>query len=345
MLLSETSTLRPAASRRKSNNTHHTAHAKMRLIHLIRALNVSEGLSPADLTRRFGVRQRTIERDINLLKEAGLRITYDRKKHHYRIVGKSFLAPVEFMPDEVMALLLLASHIGDDPILQKPALQAMAKIRSQLPADEWMEVEPLEKHVSVRPVVGEAPGSDGDVYMKIETAIRSRCELDCVYEAAHSRQGENRRRFILRPYHLLFSNRAWYVIGHCSDRRALRTLKLVRFEAIKMTDRKFRIPSDFSVAQYLGKCWRLIPGKPRANVCLHIAKEFAPGICETQWHGSQQVELQSDGSAILNFTVDGFDEIIWWILSLGPQCRVLHPPELAMKVRDLAARTAAIYAV
>ena len=124
---------------------------------------------------------------------------------------------------------------------------------------------------------------------------------------------------------------------------ALRTLKLVRFEGITATPRKFRIPKDFSIARYLGNCWRLIPGKPRARVRLHIALEFAESICETQWHSTQEAHGQPDGSVILDFTVDGFDEIAWWILSMGPQCRVLQPPELAAKVCDLAARTAELY--
>ena len=332
-----------AMPRNTSHRADHAKPAKVRLIQLIRTIGGPEGLSTAQLARRFGVRNRTIERDIKLLKGAGVRIAYDRKNHRYRMTGESFLAPLEFTPKEAMALLLLASHIGDDPILHEPATRAMDKIRSQLPPAMWTELEPAATRISVRSVAGDDPGADADAYLKIESAIRQQCEMDCVYEAAHSREGNNRRAFTLRPYHLLFGNRAWYVVGFCTDRNDLRTLKLVRFEGITTTARKFRMPKDFSIASYLGNCWRLIPGKPRAAVRLHIAREFAASICETQWHHTQEAVGRADGSVILEFTVDGFDEIAWWILSMGPQCRVLQPPELAAKVCNLAARTAELY--
>lgn len=331
-------------SRQARHRARHADAAKIRLLQISDALRRGEGSTSASLARRFGVKQRTIERDIHLLKQAGMQVICDRKSHYYRIGRESFLPPVEFTPDEVLALLLLESHIGRDPVLQKPTRQALAKIRSQLPAAVGMQLNSLENRITVRPITGDAPGSDTDAYLKVQVAIQQGYELECVYEAAHSRTGENRRTFVLRPYHLLFSNRAWYVIGYCRNRKELRTLKLVRFEGIATTKRKFRIPADFSLADYLGKCWRLIPGKPQAQVRLHIAREFAAGLCETQWHSTQEAEFQPDGSAFMNFTVDGLDEIVWWILGLGPQCRVLEPPELAAKVRDLAARMAGVYA-
>ena len=192
MLTTQRSTRPHATSRQSSHRADNATQAKVRLIHLIHAISGPEGLSPELLAQRFCVRNRTIERDIKLLKGASVRIAYDRKNHRYRIMGESFLAPLEFTPKEVMALLLLASHIGDDPILHEPATQAMGKIHSQLPPAMWTELEPVATRISVRSVAGDDPGADADAYLKIETAIRQRCELKCVYEAAHSREGNNR---------------------------------------------------------------------------------------------------------------------------------------------------------
>ncbi len=40
---------------------------------------------------------------------------------------------------------------------------------------------------------------------------------------------------------------------------------------------------------------------------------------------------------IFRCKVDGLDEIVWWILSMGPHCVVNKPPELADRVGELAA--------
>ena len=41
--------------------------------------------------------------------------------------------------------------------------------------------------------------------------------------------------------------------------------------------------------------------------------------------------------------VSGLEEIVWWILSMGPHCKVIKPKALADRVRELANQTAAIY--
>ena len=36
-------------------------------------------------------------------------------------------------------------------------------------------------------------------------------------------------------------------------------------------------------------------------------------------------------------------EIVWWVLSMGPYCKVIQPEELADRVAKLAQETAAVY--
>jgi predicted DNA-binding transcriptional regulator YafY len=38
------------------------------------------------------------------------------------------------------------------------------------------------------------------------------------------------------------------------------------------------------------------------------------------------------------------EEIVWWVLSMGPHCVVQHPGELAQQVKSLAAVIVAKYA-
>ena len=41
---------------------------------------------------------------------------------------------------------------------------------------------------------------------------------------------------------------------------------------------------------------------------------------------------------IFRCKVDGLDEIVWWILSMGPHCVVKKPKELVERVKELATR-------
>jgi predicted DNA-binding transcriptional regulator YafY len=55
-----------------------------------------------------------------------------------------------------------------------------------------------------------------------------------------------------------------------------------------------------------------------------------------QWHSTQKVTFQPDGSAIVDFRVDGLGEITWWILGYGDQVQVLAPKVLRRKVAEIA---------
>ena len=51
---------------------------------------------------------------------------------------------------------------------------------------------------------------------------------------------------------------------------------------------------------------------------------------------AQTVETQDDGTMLFRCTVDGLEEVTWWVLSMGHHCTVLEPCELAERVKELA---------
>lgn len=331
-------------TRRRVNAASH-ADPKIRLIRLWGLISIGEGQSPASLAIAFNVNTRTIHRDLEILQKAGCKIKFDRKTGRYRTSNAGFLPPMDFLQDEALALMLLGQHIPDDPVLEDAAKRAMAKIRSLLPPVLQDQIAPLEKRVSVRPVGTDNAEAARDVYSRLQQAIGEQREVLCQYDAARSSEKVSRdATFSFRPYHLLFSNRAWYVIGYRVDRQATRSLKLIRFTKISLQDKRFTMPPDFTVAGYLGQCWRMIPGGKRHHIVIRIDPDFATGIAETQWHGTQDVKTQADGSNLISFDVDGLEEIVWWILGMGPHCQVLQPPELINRVMELSSMTAKLYA-
>jgi len=81
----------------------------------------------------------------------------------------------------------------------------------------------------------------------------------------------------------------------------------------------------------------MIRGDKRYEVELLFDAEFAETVADTHWHRTQEFIWRDDGSILFRCTVDGLDEIIWWILSMGPHCVVKRPKELAERVKQLAA--------
>jgi len=156
-------------------------------------------------------------------------------------------------------------------------------------------------------------------------------------------RSKNGDAFIFKPYTLFFNQRAWYAVGYHSKHNEVRCLKLNRFTRIEPLDQPYTIPKSFSLAAHLGNAWRMMRGDKTFKVELHFDPEFAETIADTHWHSTQEVIWNEDESITFRCKVDGLDEIVWWVLSMGPHCTVQKPKELIELVRTLAGATAAKY--
>lgn len=319
-----------------------------RLLTILWLVQSGRGWNAVRLAEYCEVTVRTIYRDLRVLKSAGIPCDYDPESGGYRIRGDFYMKPVDLTFQEMLALIALGERIGgqNQVPFTRAAVQAVAKLRLQLPAALRRELEAVEQHIWVRLAAASPPDSVQDVFDKVQRAIAERRVLRCSYEPVSSSEGEKddsaNRDFFFRPYALFFSQRAWYAVGWHEKRKAIRSLKLNRFDRIELTDQHYTIPRNFSLQEHLGYAWRMIRGRPRYQVELEFDAEFGDTIAETQWHVTQDTKWEGN-KLIFRCTVDGLEEIVWWVLSMGPHCRVRAPEELAQKVRELAAQTAALY--
>jgi predicted DNA-binding transcriptional regulator YafY len=330
-----------------------------RLLHILTLIQSQRGWTTARLAAECGKGQRTIFRDIEMLRAAGIPCHYDAEEGGYYIQKDFFMPPVELTVDEALALVALGKHLGGKSQIPftGAAAKAIAKIRSQLPSKIRSELDDLDPYLSIK--LPQTASEDGqrDVYDRVRHAITKRRALRCSYDSVTSHQrnanghgngngkspGGKDEVFTFKPYALFFSQRAWYVVGHHGGRGEVRTLKLSRFSRCEQTDQPYFIPDDFTLEKHQGNAWRMIPGKKSYDIELQVDRDFAETLADTNWHSTQSIEWQDDGSIIFRCKVDGLEEIVWWILGHGPHVVVRKPKELANQIRDLAAGIVANY--
>lgn len=318
-----------------------------RMLAILRLVANEPGWTVPKLARHFGVNEMTIHRDRRRLAACGIVLAYDAKRKGYGLANNSFILPTTLTADEALALTTVCEHIcGREQIaFLTPAAEALNKIREALPPALREEIARLSRHVVIRTARGAPPDSAqsyADVFQRMREAIATGRALSCRYESAHGRGQWD--PFVFHPYTLLFCVRAWYVVGWHGTHRDIRCLKLSRFLQARVLRETYAIPADFSIESYLGNAWLMIRGQPEYQVELRIAPQFAETFADTLWHPTQKIEPHDDGTITFRCTVAGLDEIVWAVLGFGPFCRVVHPPELAAKVRELAAATACQYA-
>ena len=318
-----------------------------RLLRLIGAIQSRRGLNAGDLARLCEIHERTVYRDLDTLNASGVPCAFDPETNGYRIKGGFFMPPVELTFEEAMALVAVFEGVaaeGQVPFFGA-AGRAAEKIRSQLPPAVLEALEPLDDHIRIDLPATMADESCRDVYDSVRKAIAERRALLCTYEApgsSHPDGPADDEEFDFRPYSLWYCQRAFYAVGLHGGRGEIRRLKLNRFTSVTATDRPYAIPDDFDPRQDLGLAWRMIRGN-RHRIAVRFEPEFSDNASETRWHSTQEESWDDAGRVTLTFTVDGLEEIVWWVLGYGPGAMVLEPPELIERVRGLVRATAERY--
>jgi len=228
-----------------------------RLLELITLLRNERGWNTSTLAERYGCSERSIYRDLEALKELAVPCHYDETTGDYRIRRDFFLPPVHLTLEEALAVIALGRRIGEREQIpfMAPAAKAMTKLRGQLPSKLREPLERVEDHVDIRLAAAGSADGVSDVYEQVRRAIAYRRALRCSYESLEAKDNPDRAEevFLFYPYHLLFSQRAWYAVGHHDGRGAVRKLKLQRFTLCEETEREFEIPVDFSLEDQLGR--------------------------------------------------------------------------------------------
>ncbi len=313
-----------------------------RVLKIITLLQGRRFYNADEMAAECEVSRRTVYRDLATIEKAGIPFFFDRATGGYRIHETGFLPPVNLNVDEALALVLMASELGRTgrlPLFQ-PARDAAAKIESTLPLGLRATLGSLVQHMAVRPGPMARHNALQQTYEGVRRALVRNETLQCVYISFHD-GGQVRLR--LDPYWLMFHERAWYVVGRSSRTRDVRTFKLGRFKEIASTGRRFKRPKDLTLEKHLGYAWRMIRGDTRYDVAMKFSPLVGPNVAEVTWHATQRVRWHDDGSITFTATVDGLDEIVWWVLGYGPHVEVLAPPELRARVREMTRETLARY--
>ena len=293
-------------------------------------------MNVAALASELNICKRSVHRELRALEvAAGVALHFNREEGGYQFPHGFFLPPVNLTLGEALALSMMSSELGrlkQMPLLEQ-AWQGMLKIRSQLPTSIQDQLVQADKTVKIRTAAASPHDGSSQLLMEISNAITSKRKLRLVYES--SAAPKDLRPFLFRPYSLYFGQRAWYVVGHSERAGEERTLKLSRMSEVVTTDFPYGIPDGWSLDKAFGKAWRMVRGKRRYDVAVEFTGEFARTMAETLWHPTQKISWPSADSCLFECEVDGLDEIVWWVLSYGPNATVIKPTLLADRVHEL----------
>jgi predicted DNA-binding transcriptional regulator YafY len=146
----------------------------------------------------------------------------------------------------------------------------------------------------------------------------------------------------MHPYDVIDYHGWLYVVGFAPQHNAKRTWKVNRIDA-RADPMHFQRPGDFRVDEYLAGSFGMYHGDGELRVKIRFCSAAARYVRETNWHPSQQLTAQADGSLLAEFVLSGTQEIKSWIYGFGPDAEVLEPESLRREMAAELEQLRAIY--
>ncbi len=312
--------------------------ARMMRIH--EALKRGQYPNCTSLSEMLEVSYKTVQRDIDFMRDQlGLPIEYATTEFgfHYTEEVREF-PNVQVSEGELIALFVaqkaLTQYQGTS--FERPLSAAFRKLTEGLKDEVTVALKDWDSVFSFKalgPSVTDLRQFDG-----LSGAIRRREAIRFNYRKLNSRSHEQRT---CHPYHLTCVDNQWYLFGFDTDRQAIRTFVLARMTGMETTGVAFKEPRNFKAKQYLEKSFGIFSSDREYQVVVRFDLFASQLVRERQWHPSQVVREQEDGTVELELKLGSLPEVERWILSWGAHARVMAPEKLKQSVLDSARKMVA----
>lgn len=293
---------------------------------------IREGKYPNCVTvaGEFEVHRKTIQKDIDCMRDLGAPLEYDAKQHGYYYTEPNYFLPAISLTQSDMFAFIVNEQIlkqYKDAPYYKEIKKVIDKIIQLLPDDiavdeaanifsfTNMPASPVNKHHL-------------DVLQK---AAYEEKQIKIKYHSQHSNEAHDRT---VDPYAIRNQNGTWYLIAFCHSRNEMRIFALNRILAIETTDVDFYKPSSFSIEEYLKDSFGIYRDNKNYHVKLKFSSYQARWIRERQWHKTQKLTALDNGGLILEMEVQGLDEVKRWVLQYGGEVEVVGPEVLKDDVKQ-----------
>lgn len=294
----------------------------------------------SELAEEFQVTKRQVHRDLRQLEDSGYPLEQEDGRWRLPVGFKGLEITVS--PYELMSLHLAKSHVAylrgtpflDDleTVVRKVEAGLSDRVKNHL-GRIVTTFAPLQRPVR-------AYAAKKEILGVLRTALLR--QRTTVLRGYHKPGVEQPIDYCVDPYTLVQYQYGVYLVGYSHQANDLRIFAVERIQAIDLTDKRFEIPTSFSLEERFARGFGLIDGELQ-DVKIWISPEWAYFVKERSWHPTQRIKLQKDGSVILTMQCGGLDELTAWVLSFGPGAKVLGPQSLIDQVSSQLTAAAESY--
>lgn len=341
-----------------------------RLIKMVLLLQTRRAMTGAELAAELEVSERTVSRDVLALSEAGVPVYADRgRSGGYRLVGGYRTRLTGIARGEAEALFLS----GVPRALREMGLaDAASAARLKVSAALLPELSDAHRSAAQRfhldaPGWWQPPGEPPELLPALADAVWDDRTVRIHYRRRGAEDGGTSRAARprgreLEPYGLVLKAGVWYLAARVTESGDRRVYRVERVTGVEETGERFVRDEEFDLPAFWEErsaafarsilreeaVLRLTPSGARMlrHATDRRAAEEALARAEpvtADERGEEGEGGEDERRVTVVLPVESFDVALTQLLSLGPECEVLGPPELRARFAEAARRMAANY--
>jgi len=281
-----------------------------------------EGITIKDIMERFSISRRTAERMRDSLVMAFPQICetgYKNKQKHWSFKHNAVSNFIKFTPKEIANI----EQLGNSSLTKdiKTEIKTVVEKMKSLTFDNYSATQSqIELYLQTEGfAVRQMPDYNIDLNTMdiVREGIRFSKKIEGIYHD---------KKRLLEPLGLIFGNKTYLIAKEKAKGRKIYNYLLHKLTKVKLTGQTFE-KNDFNIQEYSKQSFGVFHGEI-LHVKLLFSKEISDEVKNYNFHPTQKVKEQKDGSVLVTFKASGSKEIIWHVFKWGKNCKILSPQSL-----------------
>lgn len=312
-----------------------------RLISIMLLLQSYRQMTARELARRLRVSERTIHRDMEALSGAGIPVVAERGAGGGWSLLDGYRTSLTGLNEaEIRALFVAqAPRLLADLGLDKASEGAFSKLLAALPQSRRGGVTFMRQRIHIDPTGWQRFEEIVAFLPLLQEAVWDDRELNITYRRSDGTGVER----VVQPLGLVAKGSVWYLVALVDS--AIRTYRVSRIEAARLTGQGCERPADFDLAAYWEQSkTEFVANLPRYPAVLRAAPDLLPRIHSWRFTQIEDVSQPDErGWVMVRVRFELEDEARDYVLSGGTRVKVIEPPALREQVRQAAQAVVAMY--
>ena len=293
-----------------------------RLIKMVQEIRNEPRQSLNNLLAVFNISRSQFYKDKDALAEIGFKFSYHRKKGFK--IEEDKLAPITgFSLSDRLILMFALEHLSSmgEAHLTARAMEIGRKLAGGL--DEPFRSQLLE--CFDHRVTSQAYGVNPKIINELQDSISLERRIKLLYQ----RSGDWTTRWReVDPRRIYMRGRTLYLYARTVDEIPLqwKVFRLNRIKELQPTGMYINMPieEEDGFQNRINNAFETIIGDKAEEVTICFSQQACNYIKEKQWHHSQRIQEQKDGSLLLTVCVADPQEVVRWARQFDANATIVH---------------------